>query len=704
MSRKMNSTLDKAAPDPQQIITELQRKLDESRAELAARNSDYTERIAHQAAANEVLKVMSASPGDPQPVFDLIVERARDLCGGYGATVYQFDGTLIHWRAATGVSDDPSARQAVIAMYPMKPTRDWPAGRVIIDRQIIHIRDLETEPGLTPAMRGLTAKSVVNVPLMRSGLPIGAIALGSRELGGFTDTQVELLQTFADQAVIAIENARLFNETKEALERQTATADILKVIASSPSDVQPVFEAIAERSNRLLGGLSTAVFSLAEGIQHLMAFTHTSPAADAALQSMFPRPLSAALWSDATSNGETFQIADAEVELAAHPPHLELARLRGWQSVLLVPLLRGQEPIGLISVTRSERGQFADHHVQLLRTFADQAVIAIENVRLFNETQEALERQTATADILKVIASSPSNVQPVFDAILTRALHLCEAAFGFLTTYDGEGFEFAAGQGLPHALAEHFGTGMDQPRPGDAHWRLKEGEDLIHYLDQKDDDAYRMGNPLRRAAVDLGGVRSALVVALRHGGSLRGAITIYRQEVRPFSPSQIDLLRHFADQAVIAIENTRLFNETQEALERQTATAAELYPQEITRALLNLISNGFYAANKRKVESGDDSFEAVLSASTRDLGTTIEIRIRDNGTGIPPEVKEKMFNPFFTTKPTGEGTGLGLSMTHDIIVKQHGGRIDVETEPGAFTEFIITLPRVNGSPSGSKSE
>jgi two-component system, NtrC family, sensor kinase len=237
---------DNAAPDPQQIIAELQRKLDESRAELAARNSAYSERIAYQAAANDVLKVMSASPGDPQPVFNLIVERARDLCGGYGATVYQFDGTLIHWRAATGVSDDPSARQALAAMYPMVPTREWPSGRAIIDRQIVHIRDLATEPGLTPALRGLTVKSAVLVPLMHGGLPIGVISLGSRELGGFTDTQIELLKTFADQAVIAIENARLFNEVQqrthdlsESLQQQTATADVLKVISRSAFDLEP---------------------------------------------------------------------------------------------------------------------------------------------------------------------------------------------------------------------------------------------------------------------------------------------------------------------------------------------------------------------------------------------------------------------------------------------------------------------------------
>src|SRR5256714_10894828 len=262
----MTATQDNAAPDPQQIIAELQRKLDESRAELAARNSAYTERIAYQAAANDVLKVMSGSPGDPQPVFDLIVERARDLCGGYGATVYQFDGTLIHWRAATGVSDDPSARRVVEAMYPMGPTREWPAGRAIIDRQIIHISDLATEPGLIPTMRGLTVKSAVLVPLMRGGLPLGVVALGSRERGGFTDTQIELLKTFAEQAVIAITSAATYRELQqrtddlsEALQRQTATADVLKVISRSAFDLQAVLDTLVETAGQMINATITNI-------------------------------------------------------------------------------------------------------------------------------------------------------------------------------------------------------------------------------------------------------------------------------------------------------------------------------------------------------------------------------------------------------------------------------------------------------------
>src|SRR5258705_141470 len=261
-------------------------------------------------------------------------------------------------------------------------------------------------------------------PLMSNGVPIGQIGVTRPEPGSFADHHVQLLQTFADQAVIAIENVRLFNETREALERQTATADILKVIASSPSDVQPVFEAIATSANRLIGGFSAAVFRFVHGVSHLAAFTPTSPAADAALQASFPRPLSALPWGEQMRNGELVHIPDVEVEGAMLPDLRDLARMRGFRSMLRVPLLRDRAPIGFINVTRAEPGTFADHHVQLLQTFADQAVIAIENTRLFNETREALERQTATADILKVIASSPSDVQPVFEAIATSANRL----------------------------------------------------------------------------------------------------------------------------------------------------------------------------------------------------------------------------------------------------------------------------------------
>src|SRR5271169_193504 len=206
----MSATFDEAAADPQRTIAELQRQLNECRAELAARNSEYGERIEHQSATIDVLKAMSASPGDPQPVFDLIVERARDLCDAYGVTVLEFDGGLLHYRAANGVSDDAETQEAFAAMYPRPPTRDMPQGRAILDRQTIRIDDLEADQGLNPFYRGITAKSTVVVPLMRGEVAIGTVGIGSRERGGFSASQIELLQTFAEQAVIAMTSAETY--------------------------------------------------------------------------------------------------------------------------------------------------------------------------------------------------------------------------------------------------------------------------------------------------------------------------------------------------------------------------------------------------------------------------------------------------------------------------------------------------------------
>ncbi|HEV3161962.1 MAG TPA: adenylate/guanylate cyclase domain-containing protein [Xanthobacteraceae bacterium] len=230
-------------------------------------------------------------------------------------------------------------------------------------------------------------------------------------------------------------------------------------------------------------------------------------------------------------------------------------------------MLKDSDLIGAVIIYRQEVRPFTDKQIELVKNFAAQAVIAIENARLLSELRESLEQQTATADVLRIISSSPGDLEPVFATILDKALHLCEAAFGFVTTYDGVRFERAAQRGVPDALAAYFRKGMDQPRPGDAHWRLVEGEELIHNLDQMDEDAYRLGNLLRRATVDLGGARSALVVALRKDKVLLGALTVYRKEVRPFTDQQVSLLQNFAAQAVIAIENARLLSELRQRTE-----------------------------------------------------------------------------------------------------------------------------------------
>jgi GAF domain-containing protein len=528
--------------------------------------NETKEALERQTATADILKVIASSPSDVQPVFDAIAASANRLIGGYSTSVLSIVDDTLHLSALTPTS--PAADAALKASFPrLLSTQPW--AEPTRKGEIVHVPDIETESAV-PAhlrevwrMRGF--RSFILVPLRRDRASIGMISVTRKEPGAFAAHHVQLLQTFADQAVIAIENTRLFNETREALERQTATADILKVIASSPSDVQPVFEAIAERSNRLVEGLSTGVYRLVDDTLHLMAFTRISPQADAVLEASYPRPLSSLPWGDQMRRGELVHVRDAEVELAEVPALREMARQRGWRSSLLVPLLRDRAPIGLISVTHKEPGTFAAHHVQLLQTFADQAVIAIENVRLFNETREALERQTATADILKVIASSPSDVQPVFEAIATSANRL----LGGLSTAV---FRFV--DGVSHLAAfTPFTPAADEILKASFPRRIElaQAGETVQITDTETSTDAQIRDIARAR-----GFRSVLLSPLMSKGASIGRISVTRTETGSFADHHVQLLQTFADQAVIAIENTRLFNETQEALEHQTATSEVL--------------------------------------------------------------------------------------------------------------------------------
>jgi two-component system, NtrC family, sensor kinase len=631
--------------------------------------NETEEALERQTATADILKVIASSPSDVQPVFDVIVERAVRLCGGHMGRVYRYDGDVI--RMAAGHALSAPGLDKVQQVFPRPAADDTTAGLAIRSRRPFFVTDIKSDLAVPPLSRqmieALGTRSQVTVPMLRAGEPIGAITVGWADPGAYGDQQLALLQTFADQAVIAIENVRLFNETKEALERQTATADILKVIASSPSDVQPVFEAIAVSANQLIGGFSSTAFRFIDGIAHLTAFTPTTPAADEVLKATFPRPVADFPPFRMAQAGEVTQIPDTE---ALSDDLLNISRARGFRSMLFTPLMNDGMSIGFIAVTRVEPGSFADHHVQLLRTFADQAVIAIENVRLFNEVQERTRELAASLDELRAAQDRLVQTEKLasLGQLTAGIAHEIKNPLNFVNNFAALSAELT--DELNEALA---------PAALDDKTR-EEVDEITHMLKGNLEKVVQHGK--RADSI----VKNMLLHSREGSGEHRPA------DINAIVEESLNLAYHGARSEKSG------FNITLQRDLDPNAGMVDLFPQEITRVLLNLISNGFYAATKRK-ETVEAGFEPTLSATTKSLGNKVEIRIRDNGTGIPSDVREKMFNPFFTTKPAGEGTGLGLSMSHDIVVKQHGGRIEVETEPGSFTEFIVTLPRKLAAPA-----
>jgi GAF domain-containing protein len=826
-------------------------------AVIAIENSrlfnETREALERQTATADILKVIARSPDDVQPVFQAIADRSNRLVDGFATTVVSIIDDVVHLSAFTLTT--PEADAAMRAFYP-RPLSGFSYSDAIRRGEIYRIVDAEDElagdaDSLT-MVRQRGWRSALWVPLLLEGEPIGIIGATRVEPGPFADHHVEMLKTFADQAVIAIQNTRLFNQTQEALERQTATADILRVIASSPDDVQPVFQAIAERSNRLVSGLSTTVLSVVGDLIELSAFTRTTAEADAALIASFPRQLSSMPFGEAIRRGEIYSLPDTETE----PALRELARMRGYRSMLFVPLLHDGAPIGMIGQTRVEAGPFAANHIDMLKTFADQAVIAIQNVKLFEEVQaktaelaarndafqERIEYQSATIDVLKTMSASPGDAAPVFDLIVAQAEAVCGADAAGLLELVGTQVHLRSVRGKNRVAVDAYRASFPRPIARDSIVSRAMLEAKIVYLEQAVNDAEL--SPQARGITG----KASLGVPIIRDGIVIGGMGMTTANPNGFSEGQIELLNTFAEQAAIAIASAETFRRLQERTSELTKSlddlrtaqdrlvqteklaslgqltagiaheiknplnfvnnfaalsaelvdemndvladasleakkredideirellksnlekvvqhgkradsivknmllhsrsgsgeqrsadvnalideslnlayhgaraeqqgfnitlvrdfdpavgAADIYPQEITRVFLNLITNGFYAAAKRAAQAGN-GFEPVLKAATKDLGDRVEIRIRDNGTGIPPEVKDKIFNPFFTTKPAGEGTGLGLSMSHDIVVKQHGGTIDLTTEPGAFTEFIITLPRRAPAPDAA---
>jgi two-component system, NtrC family, sensor kinase len=546
--------------------------LDDSRRALS-------EACAYQAATSEILRVISTAPTDPQPVFELIAETAVKLCGAEVGNVSLLNGEWVNLVALFGLST--AASEAIRRIFPMQLSEFGGAARAIRECAVIQIPDVRVEPGYKVKETAVIAgfRAILAVPMLREGRAIGAIAVGRLEAGLFSDSQVQLLNTFASQAVIAIENTRLLNELRqrtddlsEALEQQTATSKVLSVISSSPGELEPVFEAMLVNAVRICEAKFGTLY-LREGDTFRAAALHNAPPAFVEFWQRGPhRPGPSTVLSRVLRTKQVVHISDITADQAyieRDPLFIAAAELGGFRTVLAVPMLKETDVLGAIYIYRQEVRPFSEKQIVLLGSFASQAVIAIENTRLLNELRESLQQQTATADVLKVISRSTFDLKSVLQTLVESAARLCDAEKANITRQRGGAFFRAESHGFSQEFMDYVKDTPIVPDRGSVQGRaLLEGR-TIHIPDVLADPEY---NWLQ--AQQLGGFRTALGVPMLREGVPIGVLGLSRAEVRPFTDKQIELVSTFADQAGIAIENVRLFDEIQEK-SRQLADASQ---------------------------------------------------------------------------------------------------------------------------------
>ena len=818
--------------------------------EVQSRTRELEESLKQQTATADVLKAISRSAFDLQPVLETLVQSATLLCEADHAWLFRRDGELFHWVAGYGHVAEVHARlREYFEPLDVPVNRGSVTGRAALDAKVVQVADVLADPEYTwsGAQEIGRYRAAMGVPLLRTDEVIGVIFVGRTRPQSFTEKQVELATTFADQAVIAIENARLIEEVQfrtaeltEALEQQTATSEVLQAISRATFDLQTVLDTLVQSAARLCDAEIGTITRERAGTFFREALYGFSPEFIEFVRSVPVQPERGNVSGRALLEGRIIQIEDVDQD----PEYTwdQARQLGHFRTLLGVPLLRQGKPIGVMSLGRRAVRPFSQKQIDLVSTFADQAVIAIENVRLFDEVQARTRELARSVGELQALGevshavNSTLDLETVLSTIVAKAVQLSATDAGAIYVFSKlrQKFRLRATYGMSEELIEAIGQqsiGLGESYIGGATQR----REALQVPDLADEPPSSVRDIILHA-----GYRGLLVVPLLRPDRIVGALVVRRKEPGVFPNSTIDLLQTFAAQSVLAIQNARLFEDV-EARTRELANSLEelraaqdrlvqteklaslgqltagiaheiknplnfvnnfaalslelvdelkdvlqsaslteqskeqiaevtgllcgnldkvvqhgkradsivknmllhsragsgehrladinaiveeslnlayhgaraekqgfniilersldpaageidIFPQEITRVLLNLISNGFYAAMKRKGQGNGGVYEPTLLAGTRNLGDRVEIRIRDNGTGVPPEVKDKMFNPFFTTKPAGEGTGLGLSLSHDIIVKQHAGTIEVDTQPGVFTEFRIVLP------------
>jgi two-component system NtrC family sensor kinase len=640
------------------------------------RTRELAESLEQQTATSEVLKVISSSPGDLAPVFASMLENAVRICDAKFGNIYRWDGEALHLLAAHNTPPALAAARKRRSLDHSDP--ESIVGRMVANKTTVHVPDAATEKEYTVERRPDSvavvelggARTALLVPMLKENELIGSFTVYRQEVRPFTDKQVALVTSFAAQAVIAIENTRLLSELRQRTDELGRSVGELRALGevshavNSTLDLETVLSTIVAKAVQLSNTDTGAIYVFDDGERefHLRAtYGMDQELIDALRQarvSLQERNVTLIL-----AEREPIQVADLSKEVLSDIDRIIVRA--GYRGRLAAPLFRGDDIVGLLVVRRRTPGAFPQNTVDLIKTFAAQSALAIQNARLFKN----LETQTSE------LGRSLADLHTAQDRLIqTEKL----ASLGQLTA------------GIAHEIKNplNFVNNFSAL-----------STELIDEL-QEIMQGIEVGETKRAEFAELSGMlRGNLEKVVQHGKRADSIVKNMLLHSRQGSGERqpVDINAIVEESLNLAYHGARAekqgFNITLQRFFDPTAGKVDLFPQEITRVLLNLISNGFYAATKRKAETNGSDYEPTLSAATKNLGDSVEIRIRDNGTGIPPGVKERMFNPFFTTKPAGEGTGLGLSLSHDIIVKQHAGSIEVDTLPGEFTEFRVVLPR-----------